>query len=262
MKQLYGPNIDINNAEVFVMKNEHSYAAFTGVLSNIYMKAHASSIFRNKPYVAALVINGLMMEPYKNQAESSFKRLMSIASKMKEPKGGIILGIFLSNNDMFSESSKIGLKHTVSQCWSVENISKEKDIITINLPPTQLRYGNNLVRYFEFNDIRKNLVDAEIQFVDYDTPIKELFRHFENSKVHICYQGGTSWLSVSMGISTIIIHPINAVDELHLKFKLFGQDLGNINIINDHGKIEHVRRHPCEYHVHIDDLKKALGEII
>ena len=84
LKQIHGPQIDINQADIFTMKNEHSYAAFIGILSNIYMKAHASSIFRTQPYVAALIINSEMIKPIKNQPESSLERLKAMTLQGSE----------------------------------------------------------------------------------------------------------------------------------------------------------------------------------
>jgi len=262
MKQLFGPDIDIDYCDVFTMKNEHSYAAFIGVLSNIYMKAHASSVFRTQPYVAALVINSQMLEPYKNQPESSLVRLKAIVSRMKKIDDGIKLGIFLNDEGMFSDNAKIGLKHVVSQCWPINNTFNTKDFITINLPPSQLRNNENVVRYFEYSDIQKSIEDYEIQLVNYNTPISQIFDYFEKSKIHICYQGGTAWLSVAMNIPTIIVHPIRTASEFHLKFKLFGQDLGNINILNDYDQIDHVRIHPSEHHTYIEDLEETLEKVM
>lgn len=253
--------MDINYADVFTMKNEHSYAAFIGVLSNIYMKAHASSSFRTLPYSAALVINETMIQPYNNQPESSFDRLKAIISRMIKPKNGINLSIFLSRDDMFSDKSKIGLKHTISHCWSLSNNFNNKNIITINLPPEQLKEGKNSVRYFKFEDFGY-INNQEKQFVDYDTPIEQVFNFFDHSIVHLCYQGGTAWISIAMGIPTIVIHPAKIINELHQKFKLYGQDLGNINILNNQQKIDHVRIHPSEYHIQIKDLNKILKEIL
>lgn len=263
VKQIYGSLIDINHADVFTMMNEHSYAAFIGVLSNICMKAHASSNFRDSSYVAAIVISSSMMHPYNNQPDTSFERLKTIFEKMKRPSKDITLGIFLSDDGTFSTEAKIGLKHCVSQSWPmINNKQANKDIITINIPQSKLNVGKNKVRYFQFDQIKDAIKDESYSFVDYNTPIEQLFSFFEKSKCHICYQGGTAWLSVSLGIPTIIIHPIQLIDELHLKFKLFGQDLGNINILNNVGQIEHLRNHPCEHHVYINDLEKTLREFI
>lgn len=259
MKQIYGPDIDIDNAEIFTFKNEYSYAAFVGVLSNIYMKAHASSIYRTEPYCAALMINTAMLDYYKNQPNSSFERLKFIISKMRVPNGGINLGIFLVDEDMFDPSAKIGLKHSVSQCWPICNSDEKKEFITVNLPPEQLRSGDNKVRYFSCDDIRSNLM-GNTQFVDYDTPILTLFYYLDRSKLHICYQGGIAWLSICMGINTAIVHPENYVNKIHLKHKLFGQDMGNINILNHKGLIIHPRIHPCEIHTDFKGLKKIVDD--
>lgn len=261
MNQIFGPSIDINFAEVFVMKNEHSYAAFVGILSNIYMKAHASSVFRTRPYIAALVIDEKMISPYKNQPDSSFTRIKEIINRMKQPAGRIKLGVFLSNDGMFKENSKVGLKHTVSQCWPIERLSKSRKYITLNLPPSQLQYNENIVRYFEYDDVKKH-VDNDIQLIDYDTSINQLFDYLNQSYVHISYQGGTSWISVAMNVPTIVVHPTRIPTEFHLKFKLFGQDLGNINVLDDNDKIEHVRLHPAEHHIHIADLKETIEKVM
>ncbi len=259
MKQIHGPEIDINNAEIFTFKSEYSYAAFTGVLSNIFMKAHASSVYISESYKAALVIDPTMLDYYKNQTNSSFERLKFLISKMKNPYGGNNLGIFLVDEDIFDKSAKIGLKHSVSQCWPMYNSKVEKDLITVNLPPSQLKSGENKVRYFSYNDIWGSL-KGNIQIVDYDTPIKVLFDILERSKLHICYQGGTAWLSICMGIKTVIVHPKDYVNKVHLKHKLFGQDMGNINIINNADNIVHPRMHPCEIHTDIKGLKKIVND--
>ena len=259
VKQLHGPAVDINKADVFTMMNEHSYAAFVGILSNIFMKAHASSSFRDGPYQAVLVVSGSMMQPYLNQPESSFERLTTIVERMKQPNNGIELGIFLSDDGMFSKNAKIGLKHNVSQCWPIVNSETvNKDIITINVPHAKLNTRENKLRYFQFEQIKGAIDNTPYIPLNYDTTIEQIFSSLEKSKCHICYQGGTAWLSISMGIPTIIVHPQSTVDELHLKFKMFGQDLGNINILNNQGTIDHVRKHPAEHHINIKDLKNTI----
>lgn len=259
LTHLHGDEVDISYSDTIFLKNEHSYAAFMGTLSNIYMKAHASSVCREEPYSAAIIIDSKMMRPFKNQPESSFERLKFIISKLKTPRGGISLGLFLSDDDIFSKDSTVGLKHTVSHCWPM-NVYSTKQIITANLPPPQLKGGKNSVRYFSANDL-KSILTREVKFVDYYNTIKQVFSHFEKSKVHICYQGGTAWLSVSAGIPTIIVHAVPPKNDLHFKSKLFGQDLGNINILDSDNRIRHVRTHPLEYHVHINKLRELLQNL-
>lgn len=261
MKQLHGPNIDINNADVFTMQNEYSYAAFVGVLSNIFMKAHVSSSFRSSPYNAALVISPSMTKPYKKQPESSFTRLQYVVSKMIQPAKGIKLGIFVSESDVFDQTTSIGLKHTVSQCWPLDMIQQEKTIITINLPPKQLVKGENKVRYFERVDLNKALTGRQVKFVDYNTPIEVLFSQLQSSKVHLSYQGGSAWISICLGVPTIVIHPQLSFTPIHLKYKLFGQDLGNINILNKQRKVVSVRTHPQEHHTNLKNLRNKIQEV-
>lgn len=256
LTHLHGEEVDINHSDTFFLKNEHSYAAFIGTLSNIYMKAHASSTCRTVPYSAALIIDSRMTHPYKGQPESSLDRLKFLISKMRNPRGGISVGIFLSDEDMFSEDTKVGLKHSVSQCWPI-NVHSTKQIVTANVPPPQLKEGKNAVRYFTSKDLR-SILARDVKFINYYTTIGQVFAHLEKSKVHICYQGGTAWLSVSAGIPTIIVHPVPFKNELHLKPKLFGQDLGNVNILNSKNQITHVRKHPLEHHIHIGKLKELL----
>lgn len=262
LKLVYGTNINVENIDLFTMKDEHSYAAFIGVLSNIYMKAHASSYFRHHPYQASLIISPSMTVPYKKQPESSLVRLQTIISKMLQPSKGINLGIFVGESEVFDNTSKVGLKHTVSQSWPLKNQQSKKDIITVNLPPKQLSKKENEVRYFTLNDIHSSLVKYQIENVDYYTSIKKLFTFLERSRVHISYQGGSAWISVCMNIPTIIVHPQQSLIPFHLKYKLFGQDLGNINVLNKQNKIIHVRTHPCEYHVTINKLKNKILEFI
>lgn len=261
MKHVFGSIINLNNADVFTMMNEHSYAAFVGVLSNIYMKAHASGQFRTSPYKAALVVSPSMAKPYKNQPESSLERLKFIISHLRTPQGGIEIGIFVGNSSAFSGTSKIGLKHTVSQCWPIKREEQERELVTLNLPPPQLASGANKVRYFTRKTIDKSLSGHIVKPIDYNTPIHTVFSLLEKSKALVCYQGGTAWLGVCMGIPTIIVHPGNVANQLHLKTKLFGQDLGNINVLNQKGMIEHVRSHPREIHVNVKDLKGALNRL-
>lgn len=258
VKHIYGSHVNINYADVFTMKSEHSYAAFVGVLSNIYMKAHASSPFRSKPYPSALVISSSMMTPYKNQPESSFDRLKFIISKLRIPAGGIELGIYVANGK-FAATSKVGLKHTISQCWPIQNSTGGRLFTTVNLPPKQLQSGSNKIRYFTKKDI--GLSGQSVKFVDYDTTIKELYSFLENSRFFVGYQGGSAWLSVCMGIPTYIVHSQHITNNLHLKFKLFGQDLGNINILDKSNNIIHVRQHPAEHHINIGDLKHTLRNL-
>ena len=256
-----GVDVDLNNADIFTMLDEHSYAAFIGVLSNIYMKAHASSPFRDVAYNAAIIISKSMHTKYKGQPDISSARLLKIANEMKVPDNGINLGIFMTDGSgAFDKKSKIGLKHTVSQCWPIRT-SDTKTIITANLPPKQLKSGDNKVRYFKFDDIRHAIGKNDVALIDYNTPIDSVFSSLNKSKVHICYQGGTAWLSVAMGIPTIIVHPTNINNHLHLKTKLFGQDLGNINIL-ENNLITHIRVHPAEHHTHISKLKNILSRFV
>ncbi len=256
MDLVYGTGIDLDKADVFIMMNEHSYAAFMGVLSNIYMKAHAISSLRTSEYSAALIINESMTKPYKTQPESSLTRLKSIIARLSEPAGGINLSVYVGDSDAFAPQSKVGLKHSVSQCWPLRK-SNTPQIITGNASPDILNKGENIVRYAPANIIAP-FVD---QLMDYGTPISEVFGALEKSKAHICYQGGTAWLSIAMNIPTFIVHPTNITNQHHLKTKVYGQDLGNINIIQGE-KIMHVRKHPHEHHVHISHLKKELQRII
>ena len=181
---------------------------------------------------------------------------------MKEPNNKIELGIFVTQDrGMFSSVAKIGLKHTVSHSWPMTRLSQHKDIVTVNLPPKQLKSGDNKVRYFEYKDIKAAINETVPTFVDYNTPIEDVLELLNRSKVHICYQGGTAWISVAMNIPTIIVHTTVPSNQIHLKPKLFGQDLGNINII-ENNKINHVRSHPVEHHIHINDLAQTLKEIL
>ena len=265
IKYIAGSVVDLNHSDIFTMMNEYSYAAFYGVLSNIFMKAHVSSQFRKGAYDAAIIVNDAMTQPYNNQPESSVKRIVSIINRMPQPNKKINIGIFLATDMcLFKEHTKIGLKHTVSQCWNITNSNKHKNIITLNTPPKQLDSSHNKVRYFVYNDIKDSLNNMVSVSIDYNMPIDETFNLLEKSKVHICYQGGTAWLSIAMNIPTIIIHPLNnpTEHELHLKFKLFGQELGNINILDKNRKITHVRNHPCEHHIYISDLENVLEKIL
>ena len=255
-------NINLEISDIFTMMDEHSYAAFVGVLSNIYMKAHASSPFRSTPYKAAIIISESMLAQYKGQPDTTIERLIMIAESMKEPDRQIDLGFFVTNyRGMFSDTAKIGLKHTVSQCWPMVYTPHHKDIITVNLPPKQLNSGDNKVRYFDLNHIKSAFDGTTPILLDYNTPVEYVIESLSRSKVHICYQGGTAWLSVAMNIPTIIVHPTHTHEKHHVKFKLFGQDLGNINII-DGEMINHVRTHPYEYHTHIGDLDNTLKRIL
>ena len=267
VKQIYGEQIDITSADVFTMKNEISYAAFIGILSNIYMKAHASSIIRdNKPYIAALVISEKMMEPYNDQPESSFNRLKAIIERMEQPCNKIIIGIFLSNDGLFTKESKLGLKHTVSHIWPLmNNHTYTKPIITINTPPDRLKKAENRIRYFNLGVIKKQLNNHPFQCIDYNTPINDVFTALDRSKLHICYQGGTAWLSLCMNIPTLIVHSLNNIQSFsmrQLKFRLFGQDLGNVNILNSNKLIEIVSQHPCEHHTGLHMLNKKIEELL
>lgn len=263
IKHIGGVKVSLEISDIFTMMNEHSYAAFIGVLSNIYMKAHASSIFRSTPYKAAIVISESMLTQYKGQPDATIERLIKIEKRMKPPDKNIELGFFVTDNrGLFSNLAKIGLKHTVSQCWPIIYTPCDKDIITINLPPQQINSGDNKVRYFNYSDIEHSVGDKTTLFLDYNTPIDSVFNSLRHSKVHISYQGGTAWISVAMGIPTIIVHPRDIVNKPHLKFKLFGQDLGNINILDAHNMIVHARSHPAEHHTHLSNLDHKLREIL
>lgn len=262
LKHVFGNHNDIESTDIFTLKNEHSYAAFIGILSNIFMKAHASSTFRTTPYNASLIITPSMTIPYNKQPESSLSRLKEIISRLKQPLHGINIGIFIGESKTIHKNTKNGIKHPLSQCWPLINDSSiKKSIITINLPPKQLNKGKNKVRYFTYEDININ-INENIKFIDYTTPISTVFSYLNKSKIHISYQGGTAWFSICLGIPTIIIHPNNKVDSFHQKYKLFGQDIGNINILDDKNKIIQVRHHPCEYHVNINNVKHTIRKFI
>ena len=253
MNLIYGPNNEIGG-EVFAFRNEHSYAAFIGVLSSIFMKAEISSKIRKKAYKASIIVDSKMMTPYKNQPESSFDRLVFILEKMIKPSLPVEISIFHSDDINISEESTVGLKHPTVYSWPIRKESSESSIITGNLPPKQLSMGNNANRYF-----KQFPVDVDY-LLDYHTPIKVLYSTLNKSKVHLCYQGGTSWFSISMGIPTFIVHPKLDPQHMHFKTKLFGQDLNNISYF-DGTKISNIRKHPCENHIHIKNLKQKLKGI-
>ena len=264
-KHVGGVLVDLETSDIFTMMNEYSYAAFVGVLSNIFMKAHASSMVVKTPYCAAIIVSKSMLDPYKGQPDTILNRLMKITQQMKEPARKVKIGFFVTDDrSIFGDKAKIGLKHPTSQCWPMHNESRCKDTITVNLPPPQLNRSLNKVRYFTINDIDAAIVNQQPVFMDYDTPIENLFESLSRSKAHICYQGGTAWLSVCLGIPTIIVHStprLSEMDDVSLKYKLFGQDVGNVNILNEN-KIDHVRVHPLEHHTHINDLKNTLRGIL
>jgi len=235
--------------DIFVMANEHSYAAFVGVLSNIHMKAHVSSPYRDNPYKALIVVSPSMCEPFKGQPESSIDRLRVISARMQPPDGGIEIDFHIDDNPMFHPDSPGGLKHTVTHAWPIcSTVSGE--IITKNPPPRSLDSGPNKVRYFK--------LDCPGVALDYNMPIRKVLDLLGRSKCHVSYQGGTAWLSVCMGIPTIIVHAYRPLDHLHYKAKLFGQDT-NINAVRD-GMVDMLRQHPMETHVTLDQLPAALDD--
>lgn len=263
IKHLYGPLTSTDSADVFVMKNEHSYAAFVGVLSSMFMKAHACADFRTRPYKAAVVIDESMTKPLKNQPESSFERIKVLLARMQSPKNQIEVGIFLGSSSVFAKGTKVGLKHTVSQCWPLQLEKKPKKILSVNLPPLELKAGQNKVRYFTQANISSAVAGIKSVNVDYSTPIQDVLNVLSQSKAHVTYQGGTAWLSVCAGIPTIVVHPQQSKpDSLHLKFKLFGQDLGNINILNNQDQIVHVRNHPAEHHIPLAQLQQTVKRFL
>jgi hypothetical protein len=261
----YGPIADFDNSEIFTMKNEHSYAAFMGVISNMCMKAHASSFLRTKPYKAVLVIDQSMTRPYNNQPESSLERLISIVKQIKRPRGGIEISIYVAECDMFYIHGKVGLKHTVSHMWPLK-CQSTNEIITINFPPRKLYSGENKVRYFDARDLGKKTISKIQQNIDYNWTIKDVFSILSRSKLHISYQGGTSWLSICMGIPTIIVHPNvehiydESLHNHHQKFKIFGQELGNVNYVDAYGKIRHDRQLVNEIHTTPKRLRSLIEE--
>ena len=259
MKHIYGPPIDLNNADVFTMRNEISYAAYISVLSNIYMKAHASSPYRTEPYKAALIINSDMIEPYQNQANTPAERIIAIDERMISPEGGVSLSILVTDDNVFAKESKKGLKHTVSHSWPMTMPNVAKDVITLHLPPEKLGRDRN-IRYFHYDKIKPALIGHQVIQQDFKQDITDVFKIFERSKVHVCYQGGTAWLSISLGIPTIIVHTQPNESNPHLKYRLFGQTVGTINIFED-GKIKAVKIHPFEHHIHIKKLKAKLDEL-
>ncbi len=229
------------------MANEHSYAAFVSVLSNIHIKAHVSSPYRDGPYKALIVVSRSMCEPFKNQPESSLTRLREISKRMWLPEGGVEIQFHVDDNKLFHPSARGGLKHTVAHAWPICNMLSGEDI-TKNPPPESLNSGENKVRYFK--------LDIPAKVVDYNTPILDVFDILGRSKCHVCYQGGTAWLSICMDIPTIIVHAFEPLNHLHYKAKLFGQAT-NINAVRD-GKVDMLRQHPMETHVMLEQLPKAL----
>lgn len=266
IKQVWGPELDINNCDVFTIKNENSYAVFVSILSNIFMKAHACSLFRDIPYKAALIINDPMTKPYNKggkEPESALDRITHIISRMRQPIGGIQIGIFVGNSDkLFVDKKNVGLKHTTSHCWTIDRPEQPRDFITINLPPERFKaLGKNHVRWFSWKEIMNDLKNSNVHHIDYKTPIKTVFDKLDKGAVHVSYQGGTAWLSVCMNIPTIILHHNISEDERNLKFKIFGQDVGTINFLNG-TQIVHARRHPSEHHVHVTDFGKTLRKLL
>jgi hypothetical protein len=167
---------------------------------------------------------------------------------MLEPDGGISLSVCVGDSQQFD--AKIGLKHSVSQAWPIVG-HKKAEHVSVNLPPKRLRTGATAVRYFEW-------AGGDVH-IDYDTPIKKVFEVLSRSRAHVSYQGGSAWLSAAMGIPTLIVHPAKAKPEIHMKSRLFGQQLGQINILEG-GKIRAVRQHPCERSVTLQGLDEALRD--
>ena len=228
--------------DIWTLKDEHSYATFVGVLSNIYMKAHACG----GRYQATIVISPSMTVSYRDQPESSEHRLRTIAARMPQPRGGLDLSIKVSTSPVID--GKVGLKHPNQSCWPI-SADRQPRLLTLNMPPAGIHKARR------FDDLG---IHADIE-MDYWTPVDDVLNALESSRVHVSYQGGTAWLSVAMGVPTLIVHPGNVDDGIEHKARLFGQALGQINILQD-GKIRVVRRHPCEQHVSAQAIKEALRD--
>ena len=250
-------------SDLFVMRNEHSYAAFCGYLSSIYVKAFLTQKITKQPYKAILYANDSMFKPFNEfQNESAVDRIKYINSKFVPLEYGINFNIVKYNQkEIFGEVEKKlqGMTHTTSQSWMIKN-DENKELITCNLPLEKWKNENRIIksgRYFSKQDIEDYIIPDE--YIDYNTPIERVFNILEKSKLHISYQGGTAWLSVLMNIPTLIVHNNPDVDlkdvYKHLKLTTFGQDAGPINFF-DGKKIKNSLRHPSEKNVLLHQLRE------
>jgi hypothetical protein len=232
------------------MAEEHSYASFVSVLSNAHMRAYASKPYRDGPYKANVVISPSMLKPIKGQPDSALDRLQAINDRMFMPECDVDVAFTVAKKTMFHPDAICGLKHPTAQCWPIRK-DGTADYITKNPSPQELARGMNKVRFFSLDKVPGKAVD-------YNTPIDELFAILDYSKCHVSYQGGTVWLSIAMGIPTIVVHAFIPEGHQPYKTKVFGQDI-NINVLQD-GLIMQVRQHPMEVHTTIGKLDATLSD--
>lgn len=237
----------------FVMRNEQSYAAFCGTLSYVYTKAFL--LQKNvKLYVHA---DSRMFSPVSSQPESAVDRIIFLNNKMIRKGFEVDLEIveYDSMITMAEDQKSVGMIHPTGQCWSMKKDGGEHNI-TCNLPPQRRKFQRLAVvdggRLFSKEEIEKHVMpDA---YLDYSTPIKKVYEHLNKSKLHISYQGGSAWISILMGIPTIIVHNLDPSKETkHYKIKIYGQDPGQVNYYSEE-KIHVGERHPKEIHIRMNEL--------
>jgi len=236
----------------FVMRNEQSYAAFCGYLSFVHMKA----FIIQKDIKSVLYADDRMFRPAYNEPESAVERIKFIKDRMVTNGFNVDLEIikYDSMKTFAPDTKKVGMVHPTSQCWSMKKTGP-KEIVTCNLPPTTPNFMRKSIveggRQFSKGQIEEHIKpDA---YIDYHTPIQKVYDSLNKSKLHISYQGGTSWISILMGVPTIIVHNVKTPEsKKHLQTKIYGQE-GAINYYNNN-QVYTDLRHPIERHITIERL--------
>ena len=246
------------NNDIFVMRNEHSYAAFCGYLSNLYTKAFLTEKIRKAPYEATLYVDDAMLRPRGQQKECAVDRIRFLESKFFPTKYGVNLKIVPYQQEEMNlvfDPKNVGMTNTLSQCWKITH-TNSKNIVTCNLPPKKWVEKTNPNhaggRYFTQQQIEEHITPDT--YIDYDTEIEKVYKSLSQSTLHISYQGGTAWISLMMNIPTIIVHNnMLPMKRYQFKAKIYGQDVGTINWF-DGKNLNWSLYHPFEQHVNLSEL--------
>lgn len=242
------PNLD-NYNDVVVMKNEQSYAAFMGYLSNMMIRAKtAASITGINEYAAVIMVDEKMTRPYKDQPNTACERIHALFQRMNTGNGLYVTLTFYQYKEHQYQGATP--KHTVSHLFPMYRFTVDRNMMTLNESPITLRGPDNQIRQFSWGEKFKGVK------IDYYTEIHEVLDMLDRSKAHFCYQGGTAWISIAMGIPTYIVHNTHQIPRRnqHEKYRMYGQELGNVTTI-DNGKVVNVRQIDCEHHVTLNQAK-------
>lgn len=231
--------------DYYRMSNEHSYAAMLGYLSLVAHKAYTFRMISEEPFQALLVVDETMMSPIKGQPESSVDRIRYLATQMLNIEFDLWIAVV--------EDTVPTMKHPVSCFWPVRrSASEEPNYYTVHLPHG-LKGKENEVRKISL-DSKKHVT------VDYNLPVEKAIQKLSRAQYHMCYQGGTAWLSVALGTPTYIVHNVSKLPKTqhHLKQRLYGQELGRITAYDPVHGINTKRQISFENHITVKEAQAII----